>query len=138
MPSTSESQCYFVQLQIDSYLDGDLALTQQQEFMSHMKQCEACAREFRFAQTMLDTVMDFQLLDCDEKRIHSFQELRHVDGWLSATCEVLMLHVDMAGPKVAPFPPDIRQKVEAMRAAHAGLPRPERAGRSIGIRRKGG
>ena len=67
MPSTSESQCYFVQLQIDSYLDGDLALTQQQEFMSHMKQCEACAREFRFAQTMLDTVMDFQLLDCDEQ-----------------------------------------------------------------------
>ncbi|APH72257.1 thioesterase family protein [Aquibium oceanicum] len=80
----------------------------------------------------------FQLLDCDEKRLHSFQELRHVDGWLSATCEVLMLHVDMAGPKVAPFPPDIREKVEAMRAAHAGLPRPERAGRTIGIRRKGG
>jgi acyl-CoA thioester hydrolase len=28
-------------------------------------------------------------------------------------------------------------KVEAMRAAHAALPRPERAGRSIGIKRKG-
>ena len=67
MPNTSESQCYFVQLQIDSYLDGDLASAQQQEFMSHVKQCEACTREFRFAQTLLDTVMDFQQLDCDEQ-----------------------------------------------------------------------
>ena len=67
MPNTTESQCYFVQLQIDSYLDGDLASAQQQEFMSHLKQCEACTREFRFAQTLLDTVMDFQQLDCDEQ-----------------------------------------------------------------------
>ena len=67
MAKTSESQCYFVQLQIDSYLDGDLASAQQQEFMSHLKQCEACTREFRFAQTLLDTVMDFQQLDCDEQ-----------------------------------------------------------------------
>ena len=44
----------------------------------------------------------------------------------------------MAGPKVAPFPPDILARVEAMRAAHAGLPMPERAGRAIGIRRKSG
>ena len=42
----------------------------------------------------------------------------------------------MTGPKVAPFPADIAAKVEAMRAAHAGLPMPERAGRSIGIKRK--
>ncbi|MCH8173643.1 MAG: zf-HC2 domain-containing protein [Proteobacteria bacterium] len=67
MPNTSESQCYFVQLQIDSYLDGDLASVQQQEFMSHLKRCEACTREFRFAQTLLDTVMDLQQLDCDEQ-----------------------------------------------------------------------
>ena len=42
----------------------------------------------------------------------------------------------MSGPKVAPFPPDVVAKVEAMRAAHAALPMPERAGRSIGIKRK--
>ena len=77
-----------------------------------------------------------QVLDTDDKRIRFFQELRHADGWLAATSENLILHVDMAGPKVAPFPPDIMEKVEAMRAAHAGLPMPGRAGRSIGIRRK--
>ena len=77
-----------------------------------------------------------QILDYDEKRIRFYQELRHVDGWLAATSENLMLHVDMAGPKVAPFPADIMEKVEAMATAHASLPVPERAGRSIGIRRK--
>jgi acyl-CoA thioester hydrolase len=78
----------------------------------------------------------FQLLDHDEKRFHTFQELRHVDGWLAATAETLALHVDMSGPKVAPMPPDIAANMAAMQAAHAALPRPERAGRSIGIRRK--
>ena len=77
-----------------------------------------------------------QILDHDEKRIRFFQELRHIEGWLAATSENLMLHVDMAGPKVAPFPADVQAKIEAMRAAHAALPVPERAGRSIGIRRK--
>ncbi len=78
----------------------------------------------------------FHLLDNDEKRMRAYQEIRHVDGWLAATSESLSLHVDMAGPRVAPFPPDILARVEAMRAAHAGLPMPERAGRSIEIRRK--
>lgn len=78
----------------------------------------------------------FQLLDHDEKRLHFFQELTHVDGWLAATSEVLTLHVDMEGPRVAPFPADIMGKVEAMRAGHAQLPAPERAGRKIGIKQK--
>jgi acyl-CoA thioester hydrolase len=37
---------------------------------------------------------------------------------------------------VAPFPADVLAKIEAMRAAHSVLPMPERAGRSIGIKRK--
>jgi acyl-CoA thioester hydrolase len=84
-----------------------------------------------------DTVtVTFHLLDHDQKRLRAYQEIRHTDGWLAATSESLSLHIDMSGPKVAPFPPDIEAKVKAMRAAHAGLPMPERAGRSIGIQRK--
>lgn len=78
----------------------------------------------------------FQLLEADEKRIRSMMELRHQDGWLAATIEVLTLHVDMAGPKVVPFPPDIRANIQAMLAAHAGLPVPARAGRGIALARK--
>jgi acyl-CoA thioester hydrolase len=81
-------------------------------------------------------VVSFQLIDHDDKRLRAYQEIRHVDGWLAATSETLSLHVDMSGPKVAPFPADVQGKVEAMRAAHSALPMPERAGRSIGIRRK--
>ncbi|MER8529012.1 thioesterase family protein [Mesorhizobium sp. M0814] len=80
--------------------------------------------------------ISFQLLDHDEKRLRAYQEIRHLDGWLAATSETLSLHVDMAGPKVAPFPADVLARVKAMRAAHAALPMPERAGRSIGFRRK--
>lgn len=78
----------------------------------------------------------YQLLDHDEKRLHSFQELRHVDGWLAATCETLTLHIDMSGPKVAPFPPDILERIETLSALHTPLPRPEGAGGSIAIKRR--
>jgi acyl-CoA thioester hydrolase len=80
--------------------------------------------------------VSFQLLDYDDKRLRAYQEIRHVDGWLAATSESLSLHVDMAGPKVAPFPADILANVRSMRALHTDLPVPERAGRSIGIKRK--
>jgi acyl-CoA thioester hydrolase len=80
--------------------------------------------------------ISLQLIDHDDKRLRTYQEIRHVDGWLAATSEILSLHVDMSGPKVAPFPADVLAKVEAMRAAHSALPMPERAGRSIGIKRK--
>lgn len=79
---------------------------------------------------------DFRILDHDEKRLHVFQEMRHEDGWLAATAEALTLHIDMSGPKVTPFPPDVLARIEVTHAAHAALPRPERAGRAIGIRRR--
>jgi acyl-CoA thioester hydrolase len=71
-------------------------------------------------------------LAADAKRIHCFQELVHAtEGWLSATSETMTLHIDMAAKKVAPFPEDIAANVQRMVAVHAGLPRPEAAGRSV-------
>ncbi len=83
-----------------------------------------------------EVTVSTQILDADEKRLHVFQEIHHSDGWLAATSESLTLHVDMAGPKVTPFPADIMASIEAMKSAHAQLPHPERAGRTIGIKRK--
>ena len=80
--------------------------------------------------------ISFQLLDSDEKKLRAYQEIRHLDGWLAATAESLTLHVDMSGPKVAPFPADIRARIEEMREAHADLPVPARAGRGIAMSRK--
>lgn len=78
----------------------------------------------------------FWLVDHDEKRFHSFQELFHEDGWLAATGEAMTLHVNLAGPKVAPMPAPILSRIAAMAEAHARLPRPDGIGGQIGIRRK--
>jgi acyl-CoA thioester hydrolase len=73
-----------------------------------------------------------QLLDYDEKRIHLFEELRHAtENWVSATCETMTLHVDMTAKKVTPFPAGVLAALEKMKAAHARLPRPDGAGRSV-------
>ena len=74
-----------------------------------------------------------QLLGFDRKRLHYFEELRHRDGWLSATSENMALHVDMAAKKTAAFPPPIMARLERLRAAHAALPLPTGAGRRIAM-----
>ncbi|NHQ74109.1 thioesterase [Roseovarius gahaiensis] len=78
----------------------------------------------------------FWLIEHDDKKFHSFQELYHEDGWLAATGEGLTLHVDLSGPKVVPMPADIHARVAAMAATHAQLPRPEGVGAKIGLRRR--
>jgi len=74
------------------------------------------------------------LLEADDKRLHTFQELRHAtEGWLSATSENMSLHIDMASRKVAAFPPDIRARIVAVVAAHSAVPRPEGIGRNVAM-----
>jgi len=80
-----------------------------------------------------------QLIAADEKRLHTFQELRHAtEGWLSATSENMSVHIDMTRRKAAPFPPDIQTRIRAVADAHATLPRPDGLGRAIGMPAKKG
>jgi acyl-CoA thioester hydrolase len=73
-----------------------------------------------------------QLLGYDAKRIHLFEELRHATGnWVSATSESMTLGVDMTAKKVAPFHDSVLRLLKRMQAAHAVLPRPVGAGRSV-------
>ncbi|WP_099864670.1 thioesterase family protein [Pararhizobium haloflavum] len=83
-----------------------------------------------------ETRTTVQLLEHDDRKTRFYQELFHADGWLSATSESVLLHVDMNGPKVVPFPPDVAQRFADLQDAHAALPMPERAGRSIALTRK--
>ena len=74
------------------------------------------------------------LLGADEKRLHTFEELRHATGgWLSATSENMTIHIDMAARKTAPFPPDIRARIEAVMKTHAAVARPEGIGRKVAM-----
>jgi acyl-CoA thioester hydrolase len=74
------------------------------------------------------------LVAADEKRLHTFEELRHAtEGWLSATSENMTIHIDMTARKTAPFPPDIRARIETLAKAHSALARPEGIGRKIAM-----
>src|ERR1700710_2974438 len=77
------------------------------------------------------------LVAADEKGRHPFEELRHAgEGWLSATSENMTIHIDMNARKTAPFPPDIRARIEAVTTAHASVARPEGIGRKIAMTSK--
>lgn len=74
------------------------------------------------------------LLGADEKRLHTFEELRHAEeGWLSATSENISLHIDMASRKVAAFPSDIRARIAEIAQVHAAVARPEGIGRKVSM-----
>jgi carnitine 3-dehydrogenase len=74
------------------------------------------------------------VLGFDEKRLHVFHELHRTgDGVLLATGEQMLLHVDTTAGHAQAAPPEILARIARLADAHAGLPRPERAGRAIGV-----
>ena len=81
--------------------------------------------------------LTLQLLDCDDKRLHLFHAMFHgISGELLATGEQILVHVAMAQGRSVAMPPALLARVQAVRAAHANLPKPAQAGQPIGIRRK--
>ena len=75
-----------------------------------------------------------QLVDADHKRIHLMHEMRHTaEGWRAATNEVIVMHMDMASRRSAPFPDHIQTHIDALKQAHATLPQPDTLGRVIGL-----
>lgn len=79
-----------------------------------------------------------QILAADEKRMHVWQTLyRADDDLVAATGEHMYLHVDSKAKSTCPMLPEVADRLALVVAAHAGLPRPANAGRSIGIRAKG-
>ncbi len=80
--------------------------------------------------------IETSVVDADAKRLHLFHTMtKAATGEVSATMEVMGLHVDLAGPRAAPMPDAIHAQVEARVAASRLLPAPPQLGRKIGIRR---
>jgi acyl-CoA thioester hydrolase len=78
-----------------------------------------------------------RMLDHDHKRVHYFHEMHHAgEGWLAATNECVAIHVDMAQRRSAPFDDAAAARLAEMKAAHAALGRPDRAGRTLSITRE--
>ena len=77
------------------------------------------------------------LLGFDEKRMHYYHQMYHkAGGWLSASNEVMSLHMDMSVRKVAAMPGNIMQKLSDIEKSHRSLPVPDNVGRRMGINRK--
>jgi acyl-CoA thioester hydrolase len=78
-----------------------------------------------------------QILDHDQKRLHFFHAMYHAaEGWRAATNELMMAHIDYQTRRSATWHPETMRRLDAMTAAHKLLPRPDKAGRTIGISRK--
>lgn len=75
-----------------------------------------------------------QVLGFDDKRLHLFHVLVRVgEDDPVATGEHMLLHVDSAAGRASPVLDGVRERVAALADAHAGLPRPARAGRRIAL-----
>jgi carnitine 3-dehydrogenase len=120
------SDALFAYLGIDAaYLAGGSYFTVE----SHLSHLREALLDDRLAVTT-------QVLDADPRRLHVFHSLwREGDGALLATAEQLFLHVDTVARRAAPAGDGVYARVQRILEAHAALPRPQRAGRSIGIPR---
>jgi carnitine 3-dehydrogenase len=93
--------------------------------LSHLRQLAAGDRVY----------VTTQVLDSDEKRLHIFHVLlRDGEAEPLATAEQMLLHVDTESGHAAPSAEPVCDRVAELTRRHAELPRPERAGRSIGAR----
>ena len=71
-----------------------------------------------------------QLLDRDAKRVHLYHEMFHAEqGYLAATNEAIVMNIDFATRRSAPWPVRAAERLEAIWFAHRTLPRPAKAGR---------
>ena len=78
-----------------------------------------------------------RILDVDAKRVHLQHAMHHeTQGWLAATNELVLMHIDLEARRSAPLPIAARTRLETIRDAQAGLPVPSQVGRAIGLKRR--
>lgn len=76
-----------------------------------------------------------RLLDFDDRRMHFLLEMHHASaGFLSATLEQVAIHIDLAGRRSAPFPPDVCDRLQDLKVRQRELPPPPQVGRVMGLR----
>ncbi|MCW2237311.1 thioesterase family protein [Azospirillum canadense] len=76
-----------------------------------------------------------RLLAADGKRLHLFHEMHHEeDGFLAATAEFMLVHVDLTERRTVPFAPETAESIARTAAEHARLPKPPQAGKAVGQR----
>ncbi len=105
------------------YLAGGRSFYTVETHLSHLREASAGDR----------LEVSTQVLDADGKRLHVFHEMRR-DGEVVATAEQMLLHVDTEAGRTVESSGEVAERVQELARAHAGLPRPQRAGRAVGVR----
>jgi len=78
-----------------------------------------------------------QILDHDAKRVHYIHEMYHAtEGYLASTNELMLMNIDYATRRSAPWPAWAMDRLGTLAAAHKVLPVPKQAGRLIGLKKK--
>lgn len=81
-----------------------------------------------------DVEVHTQVIGHDSKRLHLYHSLHRVgDDKALAGNEQMLLHVDLAGPRSAPFSEDTLGRLQAIVADQTDLPTPEYIGRVIAL-----
>jgi acyl-CoA thioester hydrolase len=80
--------------------------------------------------------IETMLVEHDRKRIRWFMHMRKADESIAATCEWLLLFVDIRSRKVVEMPDDLFVALSTIAQAHAVLPRPVQLGRGIALSNK--
>lgn len=76
-----------------------------------------------------------QLLAFDRKRIHGFQIMTNLDAdEISATCEVMSLHISEDTRRVSEMADAVYERLEAIWEVHRHLPWPEQARRIMNVK----
>ncbi|MEM9100059.1 MAG: thioesterase family protein [Pseudomonadota bacterium] len=85
-------------------------------------------------------LVEMWLVDADEKRLHLVSRIsREADGVVLAENAAVLMHISRQGarPSAAPFPVEIKARVDAMLAEHRTKGMPEFAS-TVGLSRKVG
>ena len=78
--------------------------------------------------------LTLQLVDLDAKRLHIFHRMTHGGtGTEAAVAEQVLAHVDIRARRSTPFPPELYDRLAAIRAAHSGLTLHPMIGAPFGI-----
>jgi acyl-CoA thioester hydrolase len=75
-----------------------------------------------------------QVIGFDRKRLHLYHSL-HREGFdeALAASEQMLLHVDLAGPRSAPFAPEVEERLRGIVEEQVDLPTAAFVGRVIGL-----
>ena len=78
-----------------------------------------------------------QLVARDAKRVHLYHEMFHAEqGYLAATNEVIVMNIDYATRRSAPFPVPVAERLDILWPLHAALGKPAKVGRVMGLAKK--